>query len=197
MKSEIHSEFVKICHVMHRQGLISGFDGNVSLRLGDGSLLVTPSGCNKGFITEDMLLRVDGGGKLIEGNGKVTSEIGLHTAILGGRPDINAVIHSHAPFCTAFAIAGKPLPENLLIEIPGSVGRNAVAPYALPGTPAVAAGVRPLLEGNSAIILQNHGIAVMGKALMEAYSLLEALENAAKSIILARLLGEAIEIPGA
>lgn len=190
----LREDFVSLCHRLHSRNLIAGLDGNVSLRLGDGSLLVTPSGCNKGFISPDMLLRVDENGALLEGGGAVTSEIGLHTGIMRGRPDVNAVIHTHAPFCTAFAILGQPLPENLLTEIPGSTGRTAVAPYAPPGTPAVSAGVEPLLAGYNAILLQNHGIVVMGKTLLAAYSLLEALENAAQSIVFAKMLGTPVEI---
>ena len=190
----IKSDLVKICKLMHSSGLISGTDGNISLRKNENELIVTPSGVNKAFISEEMLITVDKKGKAIDSSAKITSEISMHTLIYSKRPDIGAVLHSHPPYSTAFAVCKKAIPDNLLIEVPVIIGKMCVAEFAVPGTESVANAISPFIEGCNAIFMSNHGVVVYGKDIFEAYNRLEALENAAKTIIYANYAGTPIKI---
>lgn len=187
----VAQDLALICRMLHKHGLVSGRDGNVSVRSGADTLVATPSGVNKGFITEEMLITVDFNGKLLHGSGKVTSELSMHTLIYRMRADISAVIHTHAPYATAFAACGKTIPDNVLIEIPVIIGRIGLAGFAVPGTEAVAKSIEPFVKDCTVILLQNHGIVTFGRDIYEAYDRLEAVENAAKTILMAKLAGDA------
>lgn len=174
---------------------MSGADGNITIKTKQNTLIATPSKINKAFLNEEILMETDMNGKLISGSGKVTSEINMHTLIYKIREDVGAVIHTHAPYITAFAARGENIPDNVLIEVAVIIGRVALVDFALPGTIDVAKSIEPYIKQNNAILLKNHGVVVYGANIEEAYNRLESLENAAKSIILSRILGEPTLIP--
>src|SRR5882757_107342 len=100
-----------ICDVgrrLHDRGFVAAWDGNISARLPDGSFLCSPTMCSKGRLTPESLCVVDDAGRQLSGSRKRTSEILLHLAIYRHRPDVHAVVHSHAPHATAFAVSGQP-----------------------------------------------------------------------------------------
>ena len=103
-KAEILSTGLKI----YQRGLVAANDGNLSIRVGDNALWVTPTGVSKGAMTEDMLVKLDLEGNLLEGARKPSSETKMHLRIYQEDPDIRAVVHAHPPAATAFAAAGIP-----------------------------------------------------------------------------------------
>src|SRR6478672_4274727 len=108
-----------ICDVgrrLHDRGFVAAWDGNISARLPDGACLCTPTMCSKGRLRCDELCVVDDTGRQQSGPRGRTSEILLHLAIYRHRPDVHAVVHSHAPHATAFAVAGEPVPTGVLAE---------------------------------------------------------------------------------
>ena len=125
--------------LLWERGLIAGSDGNLSARLADGAVLLTPSGASKGGLTPEALVVLDADGAPLRGAGKPSSEWRMHLAIYRARPEVGAVVHAHPPCATAFAAAGRVLPL-LLPEAVLTLRRIGVAPYALPSSQALADG---------------------------------------------------------
>jgi L-fuculose-phosphate aldolase len=181
-----------ICDVgrrLHDRGFVAAWDGNISARLPDGSFLCTPTMCSKGRLTPDGLCVVDDTGRQLRGSLARTSEILLHLAIYKRRPDVQAVVHSHAPHATAFAISGEPVPTGVLAEAEYFLGPVPTAPYTLPGTQKFADSVVPYLNGTRAMILANHGVVTFGPTLELAWGYTEVLDGYCRVLLQARALG--------
>lgn len=188
-------ELCDITHMLFERNLASGTDGNISIRVGSDIMLITPSGVNKGLLKPEMVLVQKFDGTILEGTLRSSRECKLHIKIYSERDDINAVIHTHPAYSTAFAACGKSIPQNVLIEAPVLLGDVAVAPYGQPGTSDVVKSLDGLVENNDVILLQNHGVVVYSEDLIGAFNKMDSLENAAKSIIMARILGDIKYIP--
>lgn len=184
----------RVARRLDAKGILTATDGNLSARLEDGALLITPSGCCKGTIEEQDLVVVRGGA--VEGDGKPSSEIALHRAIYAARPDAACVIHAHPPHATAFAVAGIPLDRPILSESILAIGPVPVAPYAVPTRPDLARTVEPFVRDHEAVLLEHHGAAVWAPSIEEAGLLMETLEHVARIDWLSRALG-ARELPAA
>lgn len=183
-------ELMNICHLLYERNLVTASDGNISVRISEEHILLTPSGRNKGMLQKEEILVLDGNGNIIEGEGRASKEYPMHKEIYRRRQDVKAVVHTHPVYATAFALAGKNLPDNYLIESRMILGRTALADYAAPGTPALAAAAARYAEECNAILLRNHGALTLGKNLMDAFQKMEVMESIAKTIILSRLIGE-------
>ncbi|MDD7408473.1 MAG: class II aldolase/adducin family protein [Anaerovoracaceae bacterium] len=164
-------------------------DGNISVRTAEGNFWVTPSGVSKGFMDEDMLIKIDMDGNVLEQHTDlhISSEINLHLAVYRNRPDVNAVVHAHPPLSTAFACARKPMTEPVVNEAVLNLGEVPCAPFALPGTRGLADSIVPYLQGHAAVLLANHGAVTWGESMEKAYFRLETLEYYAKMLILTGL----------
>ena len=184
------------CRQLAAQGLIAGRDGNLSVRLGAGRVLVTPSGFIKSLVTPADMVEVDLDGKpLRRTSRKPTSELELHLRILRHRPDVHAVVHAHPPAATGFAVAGQTIPGNLLPELIFVVGPVPLVPFGMPGTPELGDRVVPYLKGHDALLLASHGAVTLGATLDEAWIRMESLEHAARIIAAARAIGEPQPLP--
>ncbi len=183
-EAELREEICEIGRRLYNRGLCSGIDGNISIRLDEG-FLCSPTGMCKGFLNPDDLCIVDADGHLISGSRARTSEILLHLEIYRVRADVGAVIHSHPPCATAFAISDRELPTGILAEAEVLLGRVPKSKYAMPGTMEFAQTVTDLLDGTSAVLLANHGAVTFGRNLHEAWAISESLENYAKILLLA------------
>jgi L-fuculose-phosphate aldolase len=186
---QLRREIVRICRMLHQKNLVAATDGNVSVRL-DDRLLITPSGVNKGEMTEDQVITVDLEGQVISGWGKPTSEMQLHLLAYQLRPEIRAVVHAHPPMATVCSLAGVSLLEPMLPEVVLTLGGIPTAAYATPTTSEVPAATRDLLSRYDAIIMARHGAVTVGRDLMDAYNKMEKVEHTAHIILTARLLGE-------
>ncbi len=181
-----------ICDVgrrLHYRGFVAAWDGNISARLPDGTFLCSPTMCSKGHLTPDCLCVVDAAGRQSSGARARTSEILLHLAIYRHRPDVQAVVHSHAPHATAFAVAGEPIPSGVLAEAEYFLGPVPTVPYTLPGTQAFADSVAPFLDGARALILANHGCVTFGPTLELAWGYTEVLDAYCRVLLLSRAIG--------
>ncbi|MFM9873644.1 MAG: class II aldolase/adducin family protein [Fimbriimonadaceae bacterium] len=187
-----------LCEVGRRlwqRNLIGGAEGNISCRLSPRQLLITPSGVSKGHLKPNELLIIDLKGELIKGEGKVSSEYRLHTAIYNNRPDCEAVVHAHPPVATGFALAGEDIPDNLLPESAVVLGSVATVPFAMPGTDDMSDAITPLVEDHKTFLLANHGAATMGSDIYDACYRMETLERVATVILHAKTLGGARPLP--
>jgi len=188
---------VRVCHRLYERGLIAGPDGNVSVRLGDGSIVVTPSGLSKTDVTSERLLVVDADGAVIDGDGRPSSELKMHLRIYAKRPDVLAVVHAHPPTATGFAVAGYSFMAPVLPEVILQMGSVPLVRYATPGTAALADNFEPYLVDHDAFLLANHGATTLGPSLEVAHQRMESLEHAAKILIAARSLGRVNELSAA
>ncbi len=190
------AEIVRIAKTMYRSGMTNLFEGNVSMRVGD-TMLLTPSQQDKEQMTPDMIIELDLEGKVIyapEGL-RPSVEYGMHAALYGLRPDIRAVVHNHSAWATAYAMAGKPIVSDAHVELNLLFGQVPVAPYGMLGTPAIYAGIEPLIKDYHVVLLENHGVLAVGPDLVTAYSRAEAVEKMAKTLILTKLIGDEKPLP--
>jgi L-fuculose-phosphate aldolase len=193
--NELKKDLVLICKMLYNRNLVSATDGNISVKIGEDKILITPSGVNKGLLSEDMILTVDFNGKVLEGTLRCSKEVGLHVKIYKDRPDVGSVIHTHPPYTTAFAVAHEPIKSNLLIETLVLLGDIALASYSTPGTREVPDSIQGLTAKHDAILLKNHGVITYGTDIITAFNRMDALENVAKTIIMSKILGTPQEIP--
>lgn len=192
---DIKNQICDICSKMWLLGWVAANDGNVSVKLEDGTFLATPTGISKSFITPDKLVHIDKEGKILEDNGyKPSSEIKMHLRCYTEREDVGAVIHAHPPVATGYAVANKALDEYSMIETVIAIGSIPVAPYGTPSTYEVPNAIAPYLNEHDVVLLQNHGALAVGADLLTAYYRMETLELFAKISLNAHLLGGAQEI---
>ena len=152
-EDRLRRDLVRFSKWVHRLGFTPGTAGNLSVRLDEDRLLVTPTGMSKGLVRRADMVMVDLSGHLLAGTRQVTSEISMHLAVYARRPDVRAVIHSHPPIATAFACAGRALDEMLCQEAVMTLGTVPLAEYATTGTAEVAASLAPHLLDHDAILL--------------------------------------------
>jgi L-fuculose-phosphate aldolase len=195
MITNLREELVRYCRLMALKGLVAGTEGNVSARDRDGTILVTPSGVNKGEIEPEMLVRLDLDAKILEGELEPTSEKFMHLEFYRQRPGVGGVAHGHPIFCTAFAAAHQALPENILPELIATIGHVPLIPYGRPSSPKLAAALAPHCRKHNVFLLQNHGATAVGKDVREAYQRLEVVEAYAKTVWAAAALGGVKPLP--
>ena len=194
--SELKDQVCDICHKMWQLGWVAANDGNVSVKLDDGTFLVTPTGISKSFITPEKLLIVAKDGAIIEGaeGYKPSSEIKMHFRCYEERDDVGAVVHAHPPAATGFAVAHVPLDRYTMIESVITIGSVPVTPYGTPSTHEVPGAITPYLQEHDVMLLENHGALAVGCDLITAYYRMETLELWAKISINATILGGEKEI---
>jgi L-fuculose-phosphate aldolase len=194
-RAELRRDIVDIGKLVFQKGWIAANDGNISVRLDDGSILCTPTAVCKGMMTVDDLIICDMEGKKIEGTREHTSEIAMHTTIYKMRPDVHSVLHAHPPVATGFAAAGRALNLALLPEVVIGLGSVPLADYGLPGTPALTEGMLPYIPKYDAILMANHGAVCYGIDVHQAYFRMETVEHFARITFVAEMLGGARALP--
>ena len=182
----------RIAGLLFEKGLVSGKDGNISIRTGEDEMLVTPSGICKGFLAPEMIIRQRFDGAVIEGSYKSTREAAMHSRLYELRPDIGAIVHTHPAAATAFAVCGKGFPENWVLEVPSLIGKIGIAGYAPAGSRQLVEEVEKTADSD-VIFLLNHGVITYGPDIYDAFSRMDAVENTAKTILYAQFLGGARE----
>lgn len=191
---DIRQEVCRVCRLLYDRGYVVGHDGNVSVRLSDGALLITPSGVSKGRLSPEMLVLCDGEGRVLAGDRHPSSEIAMHLLVYRERPDVAAVVHAHPPTATAFAICRRSLSRPYLTETVSGLGEVPVAPFALPSTREVPDSLRPYVAGHSAALLANHGAIAWGGDLWEAFDRMETVEQTARIYAQVQQLGGGVEL---
>ena len=187
-----------VCRVgklLYERGYVAANDGNISVKVGEDRLLITPSGVSKGRMTPEMLLVTDLDGNVLEGDRHPSSEGKMHLEVYRGRPDVNAVVHAHPPVATAFAVCRRGLETPYLSELVAGLGQvPCTTSFAMLSTEEVPESVRPYLEDHNALLLANHGALAWGGDLWEAFDRLETVEHTAKIVLNARLLGGGVPL---
>src|SRR5687767_5714783 len=183
------SALVDVCKLMHQRGYIASRDGNVSVRIGERRLLVTPSGARKGFLKPEEMVVCDLEGRPVSGErARPSSELMMHTAIYAIRPDVRAVVHAHPPAAIAHTIAGVSLAEPLMPEVFCELGEILTLPYTTPTTIEVPEALKEPMRNHVAVIMERHGSITVGETLAQAYDRLEVLEHTARISLMANAL---------
>jgi L-fuculose-phosphate aldolase len=188
-RETLADEIVAVCCRLYDRGLIAGQDGNVSVRLSSGHILVTPSGLSKVDVTPDDLVELTAEGEQVTGGPAASSEIGMHLRIYRERPDVRAIVHAHPPIATAFGVVGRDFMDAVLPEVIFHLGRVPLVPFALPGTPALGDAMAPYLADHDAFLLASHGATTVGPTLGLAHQRMESLEHAARILHAASQIG--------
>lgn len=184
------AQLAQIMKRIYYGGLTTLSGGNLSILDEDGNIWITPSGVDKGQLTEsDMVcLHTDG---TITGLHPPSSELPFHRAIYAGRPDIRAIVHAHAPALVAFSIVRKIPDINLIPQARRVCGQVGYAPYALPGSEKLGENIAATFaQGYDVVLLENHGVATGGKSLLEAFQRLETFDFCARTQVYAQKLGK-------
>jgi L-ribulose-5-phosphate 4-epimerase len=175
---------------MVEDGLAHGAQGNISARDPESGLLaVTPSALEYSVMSAEDVVVVDVHGRVVEGRWRPTSETPMHTIFYRERPDVGAVVHTHSPFATTFAIAREPIPVVLAEAALCLGGVVPVAPYCRPGTELLARTVLETMGEGVGVLLANHGLITVVSHLAQAYAATIAAEQMARCVIWARSMG--------
>jgi L-fuculose-phosphate aldolase len=185
---------VDACHRVYARGFVAGYEGNLSVRVTVSTILVTPAGMCKGDVTVDDLVTVNRRKRTGVGPHRPTAELEMHLMVYNERADVGAVVHAHPPTATGFAVAGVAIPERALPEVIVALGKIPLVPYALPGTTELADSLKRYVKTADAFLLANHGVLTVGRSIEEAYYRMEMVEQVAKSVLAARIMGEPVEL---
>ena len=196
---EERKEVVETARRMAAMGLVSGSSGNVSMRLGPSEgrdiLAITAAGVSYDGLGVDDIAIVDYELEPVEGDAVPSSESLLHVAVYRRRPDVDAVVHTHALYSSVAAVAGVPIPpiiDEMVVNIGGAV---QVSEYAFPGSSELAESVCDALGDRSAALIRSHGSVGVGRTLGEALDACALTEKVAQIFVMSSLLGDVTELP--
>jgi L-fuculose-phosphate aldolase len=189
----------QMCDIGRRiwlKGFCAGNEGNHSYRIGANRVLCTPTGISKANLKPDDMCVVDLEGKQMAGSKKRTSEIMLHLAVYKARADVKAVVHSHPPHATAFAVAGVNLPTCIHPEAEVFLGPVHTAKYVTPGDKRLGESILPFVKDSNTILMGSHGVVCFAEDLEQAYYRLEIVDAYARILLLAKGLGSVKTLSG-
>lgn len=184
----IRREIVEIGRRMYDKDFVAATDGNISFRLSDDRILITPTGSCLGFLKHSELVLIGSDGST-RSPGRPTSEYRLHLEVYQQRRDVQAIVHGHPPVCTAFSVAGETLDRCVLPEVVFTLGAIPTTPYGTPTTDEPPRMIREYIGSCDAMILDRHGTLTVGPTLLDAYYKLEKIEHTARIILTAKTLG--------
>jgi L-fuculose-phosphate aldolase len=194
-ETQLREEICLICKMMYERGYIGGPAGNVSARLTEEHVLITPSIAFKQFLKPEQILLVDFNGNKKDTsneaalNLKPTSELFMHLEIYRQRADINGVAHAHPSYCVALTSAGVPMDTQVLTEGMIFLGAVPTAEFGTPTTQELVDSISELVKTHDAVLLPHHGALTLGKTLLDAYARMEVLEQVAQVQHLVEQLG--------
>ncbi len=190
MSLMVREQIIAACKRLESSGLNRGTAGNISCREKD-HFLITPTGVPVDEITPSKIVALDFDGDVI-GIGKPSSEWRFHCDILKARPEIHAVVHTHAPHATALACLREELPPfHYMIALAGGDSVRC-APYALFGTEELSRNAVQALSERKACLLANHGMITLGRDLDEAMAISIEIESLCQQYLLARQVGKPV-----
>lgn len=192
----LFEEIRDACAHLHARGLLAAADGNISVRLADDSVVITPAGANKANLRPGSLARVTLDGGILEG--RPSTERAMHLAVYRASPQARVVVHAHPPTAIAWTVARPQLtelPTDALPELLLAAGRVPIVPYARPGTEEMGAVLLPFLPSHRLLLLSRHGALAWGESMEEAVNGIERVEHSALILKAAVELGGLSPLP--
>jgi L-fuculose-phosphate aldolase len=177
------ADLVKYGRLLFEKGFCPATSGNLSVRLDESRILMTPTGVSKGDMKPEDLAVISPEGRHRFGRRNASSEKQMHLLIYKLRPDVRAVVHAHPPKATAFACAGIALDQPIASEFSQALGSVPLARYGTPGTPDLAAAMAYLVPHHSALLMANHGVVAYGNDLFDAHGKMELVERCAEIVL--------------
>jgi L-fuculose-phosphate aldolase len=195
MSESMHEQVLQAAKDMLKRGLTAGTSGNISGRLPDGNVVITPSSLSYEDMTLEDLVVIDMDGKQIDGHRSASSEKGVHLACYRKYDEIGSVVHSHPLYATMFAIVRQPIPA-LVDEFALYVGGDVpVCDYAMSGTEELGANAAAKLDEVGTALLASHGMVTIGANPAKTLHQAGVVERAAQVVWGARSLGHAVPLP--
>jgi L-fuculose-phosphate aldolase len=185
---EERKEVAKFMQRLYLRGLTTTSGGNISRRITDGIIAITPSATDKGRTKWKETCLVTAGGENLIPDLKLSIETGMHLSIYSRR-DVGAIVHAHPLFATAFTAMNRNINTDLTAEAWVILGQPAFVPYAHMGSKELAAIVSQHIMASDLLLLENHGILSVGSNLLQAFDKIEVLENAARMTVITELMG--------
>ena len=189
-------KMVEICQRLHAKNMLAAADGNVSVRISNEEILITPSQRHKGFLQASDLATITLEDRVVSGT--PSSERAMHLAVYRKVPHAKCIVHAHPPVAIAWSVARpelEELPSDALSEVILAAGRIPIIPYARPGTKQMGAALESFLPQCRIFILARHGALTWGESLEEAYWGMERLEHSATILKAAVELGGVHKLP--
>lgn len=193
---KIRAQLVATSRRIHAMGWVANHDGNISVRLTGGRLLITPTATSKADVDDASLIIVNLEGKVLEGRKKPFSELDLHLAAYRARPEVEVVLHAHPPSASAFGLVGLELSPIAMPEIVVSLGNHIpTLPRAMPKSAQGVKNVETAAAQFDAMLLGGNGALTFGADLNQALLRMELVEHYARILATARALGPVAPLP--
>ncbi|MCZ6598249.1 MAG: class II aldolase/adducin family protein [Planctomycetota bacterium] len=192
-EARLRQGICRIGALCYQKSFIVGADGNMSVRLSDDTILITPAGAMKGFLEPHHLAHVDMDGNVLDDGPRCSTEFGIHSVAYTERPEMRAVVHTHPPHAVALTIAGIDMQVPIIPEIIATIGGIPTAPYGTPGTDELGESIREIVRCSDTVIMKNHGAVTLGSNLMDAFKKLDMLEHTARILWLAHAVRGGVE----
>ena len=189
-------QLIESARALYDKDMLAACDGNLSYRLNDSCIAITPSGKPKAYLKKDDFAIIDIDGNIL--SGKPSSEMGLHLAVYRAHPKAKSVIHSHPPCVIGWSIVNPDkdfLPANAIGEVILACGSIPQVPFSLPGSQGLVEEFKKFLPQYRVLILSRHGAVTWGESIEEAQRGTERLEHAAKILKYAKDFGEIVPLP--
>jgi L-ribulose-5-phosphate 4-epimerase len=194
----LRAEVAALHAELTRNELVVWTAGNVSARVPGADLLVIkPSGVSYDAITADAMVVTDLAGSLVDGDLNPSSDTAAHAYVYAHLPHVNGVVHTHSTYATAWAARGEPVPCVLTAMADEFGGEIPVGPFALIGDDSIGRGIVETLSGHrsTAVLMRNHGVFTIGRSARAAVKSAVMCEDVARTVHIARQLGEPLPIP--
>jgi len=186
---EIKTEVAYYMRRLYEKGLTSCSGGNISVKVNENTFIITPSGKDKGMLESADICICDAEGKPLNLEARLSMETFMHLAIYKKRQDVNAIVHAHPPYSTAYAVCGKAPETSLSGEMHALLGKPVLSDYACMGSAELAEHTAKAASNTNVILLKNHGAITLAENLFQAYNRMEVLESAAKVSFISGLIG--------
>lgn len=174
---------------LYRQGLTTTSGGNISIKVSESIILITPSATDKGRMRWDEVGIMNIKGENLTPELKPSIEHGMHLSIYRKKEEVSAIVHAHPLFASSFTAMKLKINTFLTAEARAICGDPCFVPYALMGTQELASLASEKIEESDILLLENHGILTTGSSLLQAFDKLEVLENAAKMTLIVEIAG--------
>lgn len=187
-EAQAREQVARYCGLLWERRLVTGTSGNVSLRLDDGDILVTPTQVSLRAVSPADVVRTGPDGEPRPGQGRPTSELPLHLAAYAARTGIRAIVHTHPTFCVVWSKTGSVF-ERDTVGARETLGEVAWTPYEPPGSQALARiTAAQFARGIDTVLMERHGLSAVGATLEEAYVATDLAEEAARIAFFSRFL---------